>query len=184
MSSPSQKICPSLAQMIGVKPSESVQRTSNGRVKRPMNAFMVWSQGQRRKLALENPSMQNSEISKQLGYQWKMLTEAEKWPFFEEAQRLQALHKEKYPNYRYQPRRKDKISQSSFSLLPTGTTLKQYIQVQSSGRLNSLTYREDTPPFMGSGPENQLSPSLSAETTSLLQENKHHSIISTNQCDR
>ena len=81
-------------------------------IKRPMNAFMVWSQLERRKIVAVNPDKHNAEISKELGRRWKLLSEIDRQPYIEEAERLRVLHQKEYPDYKYKPRKKIKPSES------------------------------------------------------------------------
>ncbi|CAL8135417.1 unnamed protein product [Orchesella dallaii] len=77
-------------------------------IKRPMNAFMVWSQIERRKICEKNPDIHNAEISKRLGRQWKLLSEEERKPYIDEAERLRVLHSMEYPDYKYRPKKRSK----------------------------------------------------------------------------
>jgi hypothetical protein len=90
------------------------------RVKRPMNAFMVFSQLERRKIVQLAPDMHNAEISKYLGARWKRLSEIERRPFIDEAERLKMLHLREYPDYKYKPRKRAKkgSSPNEHSALP------------------------------------------------------------------
>ncbi|KAL3281854.1 hypothetical protein HHI36_005058 [Cryptolaemus montrouzieri] len=77
-------------------------------IKRPMNAFMVWSRIRRRQITNEYPRLHNSEISKLLGAEWKLLSDIQKKPFIDEAKRLRSQHMLDHPNYKYRPRRRPK----------------------------------------------------------------------------
>ncbi|XP_022528596.2 transcription factor SOX-11a [Astyanax mexicanus] len=84
-------------------------KTATGHIKRPMNAFMVWSKIERRKIMEQSPDMHNAEISKRLGKRWKMLKDSEKIPFIREAERLRLKHMADYPDYKYRPKKKPKL---------------------------------------------------------------------------
>uniref|UniRef100_A0A914RN39 Sex-determining region Y protein n=1 Tax=Parascaris equorum TaxID=6256 RepID=A0A914RN39_PAREQ len=59
-------------------------RLENGeKIKRPMNAFMVWSQIRRAQIANQDGKMHNSQISKELGIEWRKMSAEQKAPFIQ-----------------------------------------------------------------------------------------------------
>ena len=101
-----------------------------------MNAFMVWSQLERRKIIEVTPDKHNAEISKELGRRWRLLPENARQPYIEEAERLRILHQREFPDYKYKPRKKPKTSQ-------TGTNLEDNMEDVSSPGIE-ITVKSET----------------------------------------
>ncbi|XP_074086268.1 transcription factor SOX-30 isoform X2 [Macrotis lagotis] len=104
-------------------PDTPFSKDRNGHVKRPMNAFMVWARIHRPALAKANPAANNAEISVQLGLEWNKLSEEQKKPYYDEAQKIKEKHREEFPGWVYQPRPgKRKRFPLSVSTVFSGTT--------------------------------------------------------------
>lgn len=103
------------------------KRVRPGHVKRPMNAFMVFSQIERRKMVQLAPHLPNADISKSVrreklrpvsfeslhdrysrccGAKWKRMSLRERQPYMEESERLKHLHARQYPTYKVSSRSK------------------------------------------------------------------------------
>ncbi|XP_022797058.1 transcription factor Sox-17-alpha-A-like [Stylophora pistillata] len=101
-------------------------------IKRPMNAFMIWSSRKRRELARENPKLHNSQISKILGSEWRKLTEEEKQKFFAQAKLLSELHMIEHPDYKYRPKRRPKKKYLKHNLNPASCSYGPCVCHESS----------------------------------------------------
>uniref|UniRef100_A0A1I7ZQC7 Sex-determining region Y protein n=1 Tax=Steinernema glaseri TaxID=37863 RepID=A0A1I7ZQC7_9BILA len=75
-------------------------------IKRPLNAYMMWTREERKKILAIDPKKKMHDISREMGERWKSMTDQQKKPYFERAKAQKAEHKKmlkEHPNWLYQP---------------------------------------------------------------------------------
>jgi len=95
----------------------------DGKVLRPMNAFMLWAKQKRKDLIAQG--IDGAMVSKMLAGQWKQLDSAEQQKYFNEAERLKNLHQLQHPNYKFNPKAKRMGMKKSVSRLEPLTRVSQ-----------------------------------------------------------
>ncbi|KAH7075850.1 hypothetical protein BKA63DRAFT_595502 [Paraphoma chrysanthemicola] len=131
------------------------------KIPRPRNAFILYRQHHQQAIIARNPGLNNPDISKIIGEQWKSEGEGSKkvWqdlalvggvahPFSiclsPNIQEEKARHHEQYPDYRYQPRRVGKPGSSPLNPSVQHTTVDKYRCPRCGGR----SIKTPTSPFL------------------------------------
>lgn len=121
--------------------------TNKGRhIPRPRNAFILYRQhlhhtlfGKAKNLLLEQGSFKtNSQVSREIGQKWRNLPTDEKQYWHDLAKKEKELHKLKYPNYKYLPRKNS--APSTTTNTSTTTTNDSF---RSSHLNNNCKYCDD-----------------------------------------
>ncbi|KAL4002927.1 HMG (high mobility group) box family protein [Acanthocheilonema viteae] len=93
-------------------------------IRRPLNAYMIFTKQERKKLLALNPNMKMHEASRIMGEKWKNMSEKEKRQYFEASKQNRLDHKKALkdnPNLVYHPQRK-KLSKILMKTEPSNIT--------------------------------------------------------------
>lgn len=119
------------------------------RIRRPMNAFMIFSKRHRAVVHQRHPNQDNRTVSKILGEWWYALGPDEKQKYHDLASEVKEAHFKAHPDWKWCSKDRRKSSATSFKGSETRT------------KLNSTG--EETDPLQGASSEDQLAITITDE---------------------
>lgn len=91
--------------------------------KRPMSAFLKYSQKRRTRVKQENPDMSNTDVSRLLGEMWRNASAADRAPYVEEEERERAQYKEDIAMWRQEQAKRDTARRTPHHPQPEASTV-------------------------------------------------------------
>ncbi|CAH1158712.1 unnamed protein product [Phyllotreta striolata] len=105
------------SQSLSSLPSTSKESGKNNRIRRPMNAFMIFSKRHRAIVHQNYPNQDNRTVSKILGEWWYSMSQDEKRPYHDLASEVKEAHFKAHPEWKWCNKDRRKSSTSSRSKL-------------------------------------------------------------------
>mmetsp|Transcript_34985 Transcript_34985/g.58537 ORF Transcript_34985/g.58537 Transcript_34985/m.58537 type:complete len:703 (+) Transcript_34985:81-2189(+) len=121
--------------------TEESRLSSIERVKRPQNAFMLFSNDRRSVLAKRFPLISNAEISKLLGEEWKNASDLIREQYNARSYDIREAFKKAHPNFEYHPIRRRRSHPASAE----GGSKRLKVSPQGPQRIASVS---SAPPFL------------------------------------
>jgi hypothetical protein len=111
--------------------------------KRPMSAFLKYSQTRRSVVKQENPDMSNTDVSRLLGEMWRGHSEKERRPYVEQEEGERAIYKREMAEFKAKQARQDAASRIPHSCIPREN---QVARALPSSRRDPVPSYHDAPP--------------------------------------
>lgn len=162
--------------------SKSCSALQHGHIRRPMNAFMLFSKEHRALVHQRHPNSDNRTVSKILGEWWYNLAATEKQKYQDQAFQVKEAHFRQYPEWRWCSRGSSSVSTSSMPNTPTSPSL---IGSSSLPRTDDSPDREQqsTKFVLAPAPKGKQQLKTTATTATQPTTHQHHHHHQTHQND-
>uniref|UniRef100_A0AC35UDG3 HMG box domain-containing protein n=1 Tax=Rhabditophanes sp. KR3021 TaxID=114890 RepID=A0AC35UDG3_9BILA len=144
-------------------------------IKRPLNAYMIFTRIERKKIMAQDPKKKMFEVSREMGERWKALNEGQKKPFFDLAKKHKELHQtylKQNPEIAYHPQRK-KTSKHANSNAKSHSAAKQEYQVQAQAQTQQ--HIQPSTPDYNQMPAKTISPNAHLMVSNQQQSQQQYS---------
>lgn len=113
--------------------------------KRPMSAFLKYSQTRRSLVKQQNPDMSNTDVSRLLGEMWRSAPEREKRPYVETEERERAAYKQETAAFKAQQARVDAASRTPHAAIAAenSSSLATGMYMDAPNAYHDVGYRQN-----------------------------------------